>query len=354
MRSPSFVRAAVLLAVVLDPPGIGPAVRRLTGEPRLEQWEAYGVPVEVVRPRGSGPWPTWLFVNGAHPERRAEPVVQRLSRGLARAGYLVLVPDVPGLGEGTITARTLEATAAVTGAATRRSDVEGGRVALIGASTGAALALLTAARAELADHVSIVAAVAPFADLERMVCLATTRGYAESEGFTRYEITALQRRVVARSLVAAITDEAERERLFTAEAAFADAEQVFLVAPLTPDLEALEANAIDSAARAGVRHVVRLSTAGVAQEPVEGYTQPRQYPLHRSSEQRIEGSGMEHTHLRPGPFMQSTLNFAPSIKAEGVFRGAWGDGTLDTSTCATSPPWRSRSCARAPRKERSS
>ena len=216
MRSPSVLRAAVLLAIVLDPPALGPTVRRLTGEPRLEQWEADGVPIEVVRPRGSGPWPTWLFVNGAHPERRAEPIVQRLSRGLARAGYLVLVPDVPGLGEGTITARTLEATAAVTGAAMRRRDVERGRVALIGASTGAALALLTAARADLADHVSIVAAVAPFADLERMVCLATTRGYAESGGFTRYDVTALQRHVVARSLVAAIAAEAERARLLTA------------------------------------------------------------------------------------------------------------------------------------------
>jgi pimeloyl-ACP methyl ester carboxylesterase len=216
MRLPSVLRAAVLLAVVLDPPVLGPTVRRLTAEPRLEQWEADGVPVEVVRPRGSGPWPTWLFVNGAHPERRAEPVVQRLSRGLARAGYLVLVPDVPGLGEGTITARTLEATAAATGAAMRRRDVEGGRVALIGASTGAALALLTAARADLADHVSIVAAVAPFADLERMVCLATTQGYAERGGFTRYNVTALQRHVVARSLVASIADDGERAQLLTA------------------------------------------------------------------------------------------------------------------------------------------
>ncbi len=74
--------------------------------------------------------------------------------------------------------------------------------------------------------------------------------------------------------------------------------------------------------------MVKLSTAGVTQEPVEGHTLPRQYPLHRSGEQRIEGSGMEYTHLRPGPFMQNTLNFAPSIKAEGVFRGAWGDGAL--------------------------
>ncbi len=216
MRSPSFLRTAILLGVVLNPPLLGPTVRWLTGEPRVEQWEADGVQVEVVRPHGSGPWPTWLFVNGAHPERRTEPVVQRLSRGLARAGYLVLVPDVPGLGEGTITARTLDATAAVTAAAMRRRDVEGGRIALIGASTGAALALLTAARDDLADYVSVVAAVAPFGDLERMICLATTRGYAENGGFTRYEVTALQRHVVARSLVAAIAEEADRTRMVAA------------------------------------------------------------------------------------------------------------------------------------------
>ena len=89
-------------------------------------------------------------------------------------------------------------------------------MALIGASTGASLALLTAARADLADRVSVVAAVAPFADLERMVCLATTNGYAENGVFTRYDVAALQRRVVARSLVAAIADEDERARLLSA------------------------------------------------------------------------------------------------------------------------------------------
>ena len=38
-------------------------------------------------------------------------------------------PDVPGLGEGTITTRTLEATVAVAGAAIRRQDVRNGRIA---------------------------------------------------------------------------------------------------------------------------------------------------------------------------------------------------------------------------------
>lgn len=224
MRSPSLVRAFVLVAIVLDVPVLGRLVRALTREPVVEQTELDGVPVEVVRPRGRGPWPAWLFVNGAHPERRREPVVIRLSRGLARAGYLVFVPDVPGLGDGTITDRTIEATFGVTEQAAARPDVAANRVALIGASTGAGLALLTAARPGLAERVSVVAAVAPFADLEKMVCLATTGRYAESGVFTPYEVTELHRRVVARSLVAtldgneravlaAALDRADRERI---------------------------------------------------------------------------------------------------------------------------------------------
>jgi acetyl esterase/lipase len=162
-----------------------------------------GVPVEVLRPKGSGPWPAWLFVNGAHPDRRREPVVTRLAHGLARAGFLVLVPDLPGLGEGTITTRTLEATAAVTAAAVDRPDVRHGQVALIGASTGAGLALVTAGRDQLATRISVVAAVAPYANLDKLVCMATTSFYEDDAGFERYGVTDLHRDVVTRSLVAA-------------------------------------------------------------------------------------------------------------------------------------------------------
>jgi acetyl esterase/lipase len=206
MRSPSPVRALVLLSVVLELPVLGRVVRGMTREPVAEEDEWDGVPVEIVRPPGTGPWPAWLFVNGAHPDRRREPVVTRLSRGLARAGYLVVVPDVPGLGEGTITDGTVEAAFAVTERAASHADVAGDRVALVGASTGAGLALLTAAQPELAGRVSVVAAVAPFADLEKMVCLATTGRYSGNGGYERYETTDLHRRVVARSLVATLGD----------------------------------------------------------------------------------------------------------------------------------------------------
>jgi acetyl esterase/lipase len=196
-------RALVLLALVLDVRVLSAAVRRLTSEPRSEVVDVDGVPVEVLRPHGTGPWPAWLFVNGAHPDRRREPVVTRLAHGLARAGFLVLVPDLPGLGEGTITTRTLEATAAVTAAAVDRPDVRHGQVALIGASTGAGLALVIAGTDQLAPRISVVAAVAPYANLDKLVCMATTSFYEDEAGFERYGVTDLHREVVSRSLVAA-------------------------------------------------------------------------------------------------------------------------------------------------------
>lgn len=210
MRAPARIRAIVLLSLVLDLPVFARIVRWLTPEPVVESLEIDGVPIEIIRPAGRGPWPAWLFVNGAHPLRRREPVVTRLSRGLARAGYLVVVPDIPGLGEGTITSRTFEATRAVILTAAERPDVRGSRVALIGASTGAGLAILAAGRPELADRISVVAAVAPFADLRKLICLTTTSAYEERDGFARFEVTDLHRQVIARSLVAALPDESDR------------------------------------------------------------------------------------------------------------------------------------------------
>ena len=214
MRLPSRLRALILLAIVLELPVLARLVRLLTGEPRVEEIVVDGVPVEVVKPARGGPWPAWLFVNGAHPGRRTEPVVQRLSRGLARAGYLVLVPDVPGLGEGTITARTLEGTVAVTAAAiaSRRRRRRAGRPDR----------RLDRRRAGAADRRP---AGARRPRLRRRGGRAVRRSRADDlprddtqlrggrTAWTVYDVTDLQRRVVARSLVATIADEDERERL---------------------------------------------------------------------------------------------------------------------------------------------
>ena len=126
-------------------PGPRPACSPATRTPRVEQLVIDGVPVEVVRPaggdRGRPGFSSTAPIRCAAKSPSSRPLTRPRPRRLPgpRAGRA-------GLGDGTITIRTLEATAAVTAAAVDREDVAGGRVALIGASTGAALALLTAAR----------------------------------------------------------------------------------------------------------------------------------------------------------------------------------------------------------------
>jgi pimeloyl-ACP methyl ester carboxylesterase len=196
-------RALLFLASVLEIPVLHRAALRLGKRPEVVATTVDGVAVEEVRPADEAPVPTFVFFTGAHPLRRREPLVRQVTHGLARVGYQVFLPELPGLGEGEISLRTLQAAVTVTRAAAERPEVAGGRVSLLGASAGASIALLAAADPELVDRVSLVVAVAPFADLEKMVCLATAGAYEEPAGrFEAYAADDLLLRVVTRSLIA--------------------------------------------------------------------------------------------------------------------------------------------------------
>jgi acetyl esterase/lipase len=209
----AWARTFVLLAIVLDVPVLARMVRALTSEPRVQTMEVDGVPVELVLPAATGQWPAFHFVNGAHPERRQEPIVQRVTRGLARAGFVVALPDLPGLGDGELTPRTFESAREVTRLVADRPEVRDGRVALAGVSAGAGIAVVTAADPELCERISVVAAVVPFADIERLACLATTSRYERNSTSRHFEVTALMRRVVARSFVSNLDPGDDRSAL---------------------------------------------------------------------------------------------------------------------------------------------
>jgi acetyl esterase/lipase len=203
----------ILLSGVLDVPVVGPAVRGLTRAPRSQSVTIDGVSTEYVTPVRMGPHPAFVFVNGAHPLRRREPIVGKVADGLGRAGFAVAVPDLPGLGEGELAPRTLEAAVRVVEWTARREEVADGQVALCGVSAGASLALLLAERPEVAGSIGMVASVCPFADLEKLICLATTRSYGDADDAETYDAAILLRRVVARSLLVTLPESAERTEL---------------------------------------------------------------------------------------------------------------------------------------------
>ena len=134
------------------------------------------------------------------PEGRKLPEARRLAEGFARAGYLVVLPDLPGLREDRITPETVDETAEVARAVSDRPDAANGEVSMVGISTGATLALLAAERPDAGDRVSLVAGVAPYSDIRTVLNVATTGRYEREDGyFARHDADPFLSYVVARS-----------------------------------------------------------------------------------------------------------------------------------------------------------
>jgi dienelactone hydrolase len=201
-RLAAQTEAIVVLATTLETPVLEELAAFATREPTVTEVRLAGAPTTVARPAGDGPWPALLVVNGATPKGRREPALQRLARGLARAGYLVAVPDLPGLTEGALSERTLETAVGSARDLADRPDTRNGKVGLLGVSVGTSLALLAAADPSLAGRVTVVTGSAPFADLTNVLRLATTGYHRRGKLLIRYETEPFVAVAAARSLAA--------------------------------------------------------------------------------------------------------------------------------------------------------
>jgi len=209
----SQARALVVFATVTSTPGLSWVVEHVTGTPRTSDERVGGVPSTVVTPAEKGPWPAIVFVNGATPLGRRHPHVRALAGGLARAGYLVLVPELPGLARGELTSETIDATARVASEASARADVRGGKTALLGVSSGGTLALLAAARPELRGRISVIGGMGAYVDVRTVLRLATTGTYWSDGGSVPYRTKPFLALAGARSLVAALPEGRDRSHL---------------------------------------------------------------------------------------------------------------------------------------------
>ena len=209
-------RAATVLATTLETPVLADLAGAVTREPRLEETTVAGSLATVARPAGRGPWPALVFVNGSTVEGRRHPTVRSLASGLARAGFLVVVPDVPGLATGALSGETVQSTIAVARAVADGDEARAGRVGLVGVSTGGTLALVAAREPGLAGRISVVSGVAPYSDVRQVVRIATTGTYLRAGRLEPARADPYLLEVVARSLALAIPPGEERDGLLAA------------------------------------------------------------------------------------------------------------------------------------------
>jgi dienelactone hydrolase len=246
--------------------------------------ELAGVDSLVVRPP-AGHGPVVVFANAATPRGVEEPFVARFLGALADAGFVAVAPELPHVRDGEVTPRTVEALVSVSRSA-------GTRVGLVGISTGAGLVLLAAADPRLANRVTAVVAIAPFASLERILRLGTTGHYDERP----FDAAPLVRRAAIRSLAASAPE---------------DPAVPALLANSDPELfDALYADLLPST-RALVNDLSPLTHIARVLAPVELVTDPedRFFPAEESRALARAGTdvrltvtrGLEHVRPRRRP-----------------------------------------------------
>lgn len=104
--------------------------------------------------------------------------------------------------------------------------------------------------------------------------------------------------------------EGDMSRPETLAPALRGVERAMLISSSDPAMLEVQSSFIDAAARAGVRHVVKLS--GVFADLDSPFRFAR---MHAEIEKRLEASGMAYTHIRAGEFMPSYFRQVPSIVA---------------------------------------
>jgi uncharacterized protein YbjT (DUF2867 family) len=117
-----------------------------------------------------------------------------------------------------------------------------------------------------------------------------------------------------------IADFAKKETL---AAALRGVDSVYLVCSPIPDLPQLEGNMLEASVAAGVRHIVLNSALGAGDFA-------KSFPSwHRKVEDKLKGTRISFTILRPNSFHQNVLTyFAPSIRAQDAFYGSMGNARV--------------------------
>lgn len=209
-------RAVAVVATLLEVPVVEPIVAGVTRDATQADTRLAGLETRVYRPTGEGAWPGLLFLTGADAAGRESEDVARLGEALARAGYVTIVPELPGLASGAVSDGTLDAAARAVASAPDLPRVRGERVAVGSASAGASLAILAVARPEVAPRVSVVAGVAPFARVETVLQVAVTGAYVARDGrVEQYDSEQWLRTAVAASLFETTSGGAAAEALET-------------------------------------------------------------------------------------------------------------------------------------------
>jgi pimeloyl-ACP methyl ester carboxylesterase len=203
----------------------------LTETPARERLPIPGVEVDRYAPAPFGRGRTLVLVHGVAPQGKDDPRAREAAALLARAGFDVLVPTVPGLTRGRLRPDDVAVVRATLAA--RR-----GPAVVLGVSLGSGPALLAAADPSVRERVSAVVSLGGYASALEVLrfWLTGVYEYGEVRGRVRHDPDLVRAFV---RMNADLLEPSEREALESADPERAARVLALLPATRRRDLEAL-------------------------------------------------------------------------------------------------------------------
>jgi len=160
--------------------------------------------------------PTVMLVNGATDKGNDDPETRRLGEALARAGYMVMLPEFPFIKAGRLERDATSMLDAAFARATARPETKGMAVGAFGFSVGGGMLLAAASRPGALSDASYIGALGAYFDLDTYLASVLSSTQRRNGALEPWDADAEVRLRLPVAASEALADANDRERI-TAE-----------------------------------------------------------------------------------------------------------------------------------------
>ena len=160
--------------------------------------------------------PAVMLVNGATDKGNDDPETRRLGEALARAGYMVMLPEFPFIKEGRLERNATSVLDAAFARALARPETRGMAIGAFGFSVGGGMLLAAASRPGALSGASYIGALGAYYDLDTYLASVLSLTQRRNGALEPWDADAEVRLRLPVAAAEAIADPSDRERI-TAE-----------------------------------------------------------------------------------------------------------------------------------------
>jgi len=172
----ALTTASIMPDLFVDVP-VSP-LKLTTSEPIKEEvtfyYGAQEVVADIYRPADGGRHGAVVVVIGAAPQARTDPRAVRLARNAARAGVVMMIPELKHLLRDEMVPEEIEALVTAFRYLREQEFVDGERVGYLGFSVGAGMALVAASDPRISNDVAFFGSFGGYYDLRDVIAAVTS------------------------------------------------------------------------------------------------------------------------------------------------------------------------------------